>query len=166
MKKFEKKIQIEISKNQKFIEYSQLKIDYLKIITKKIEANNGGLLIIDYGYLNKKIKNTLQAVTNHKYSSVLDNFGKSDITYNLNFYLIEKTINQFGSFNSITTSQKNFLISLGILQRAEILTKNIAFTKKADIYFRIKRLIDESQMGLLFKVMFIANYKNKFKLGF
>jgi cyclopropane-fatty-acyl-phospholipid synthase len=166
MKKFEKKIQIEISKNQKFIEYSQLKIDYLKIITKKIEANNGGLLIIDYGYFDKKIKNTLQAVCNHKYSNVLDNFGKSDITYNLNFYFIEQLIKKFGSFHSIITSQKKFLTSLGILQRAEILTKNMPFTQKADIYFRIKRLIDKDAMGELFKVMFITKKDNKFKLGF
>ena len=166
MKKFEKKIKFKISNKQKFIEYSPLAINYFKIITKKIEFNNGGILIIDYGYLNKKIKNTLQAVTNHKYGNVLENFGKSDITYNLNFYLIEKIIKQFGSFNSITTTQKKFLISLGILQRAEILAKNIVFTKKADIYFRIKRLIDKNTMGDLFKVMFITSKNNKFQLGF
>jgi cyclopropane-fatty-acyl-phospholipid synthase len=58
------------------------------------------------------------------------------------------------------------LTKLGILNRAEMLSKNMVFSKKADIYFRIKRLIDESQMGNLFKVMFITNHKNKFKLGF
>ena len=52
------------------------------------------------------------------------------------------------------------------MERAEILTKNMPFNKKADIYFRIKRLIDENQMGDLFKVMFITKNKNKFKLGF
>ena len=40
------------------------------------------------------------------------------------------------------------------------------FTKKADIYFRIKRLVDENAMGNLFKVMFITNNKNKFQIGF
>ena len=166
MKKFEKKIKIKISKNQKFIEYSQLKIDYLKVITQKIKLNDGGLLIIDYGYLDKKIKNTLQAVSAHKYSDILDNFGKSDITFSLNFYFIEQLIKKFGSFHSIMTNQKKFLTSLGILQRAEMLTKNMPFTKKADIYFRIKRLIDKNTMGDLFKVMFISNKNNKFQLGF
>ena len=166
MKKFEKKIKIKISKNQKFIEYSQLKIDYLKVITQKIKLNDGGLLIIDYGYLDKKIKNTLQAVSAHKYSDILDNFGKSDITFSLNFYFIEQLIKKFGSFHSLMTNQKKFLTSLGILQRAEMLTKNMPFTKKADIYFRIKRLIDKDAMGELFKVMFITKKNNKFKLGF
>ena len=36
------------------------------------------------------MKNTLQAVSKHKYCDVLNNFGKSDITYNLSFNLIEK----------------------------------------------------------------------------
>ena len=38
--------------------------------------------------------------------------------------------------------------------------------KKADIYFRVERLIDENTMGDLFKVMLITNKNNKFKLGF
>ena len=40
------------------------------------------------------------------------------------------------------------------------------FLKKADIYYRLERLIDEKQMGNLFKFMLIKNNKNKFKLGF
>jgi cyclopropane-fatty-acyl-phospholipid synthase len=40
------------------------------------------------------------------------------------------------------------------------------FTKKADIYFRIKKLVDENAMGDLFKVMLVTNKNNKFQLGF
>ena len=64
------------------------------------------------------------------------------------------------------TTQKNFLIKLGIKSRAEIVSKNETFLKKADIFYRLKRLIDKNQMGDLFKVMLIKNKKNKFKLGF
>ena len=166
MKKFEKKIQFKISFKQKFIEYSPLTINYLKLITKKIRLNNGGILIVDYGYLNKEMKNTLQAISNHKYSSVLDGFGKSDITYNLNFYLMEQIIKKISTLNSITTSQKKFLTKLGILERAEILTKNMPFTKKVDVYFRMKRLVDDNAMGDLFKVMFVTKQNNNFQLGF
>ena len=75
-------------------------------------------------------------------------------------------IRKLGSFNSSTTIQKDFLIKLGILKRAEILTKNMPFTKKADIYFRIKRLISKNEMGELFKVMLVTNKNNNFQLGF
>ena len=166
MQKFEKKIKFKISYKQKFIEYSPLATQYLKNIIDKIKLNSGGILIIDYAYLEKEMKNTLQAVSKHKYCDVLKNFRNSDITYNLSFNLINSIINKLGSYSSRSTTQKEFLTRLGILKRAEILSKNMPFSEKADIYFRIKRLIDENQMGHLFKVMFITNHKNKFKLGF
>ena len=166
MEKFEKEIKFKISYNQKFIEYSPLATKYLKTIIKKIKLNNGGILIIDYAYLEKEMKNTLQAVSKHKYCDVLNGFRNSDITYNLSFNLINMMIKKLGSFSSISTTQQEFLTKLGILNRAERLSKNMPFSKKADIYFRVKRLIDESQMGNLFKVMLISNFKNKFKLGF
>jgi cyclopropane-fatty-acyl-phospholipid synthase len=75
-------------------------------------------------------------------------------------------LKRFGTFNSLMTTQKHFLTKLGIMERAEIISKNMQFSEKADIYFRIQRLIDEKQMGKLFKVLFITNHKNKFKLGF
>ena len=166
MEKFEKEIKFKISYNQKFIEYSPLATKYLKTIIKKIKLNNGGILIIDYAYLDKEMKNTLQAVSKHKYCNVLKSFRNSDITYNLSFSLINKIIKKLGPCLSQSTTQKKFLTKLGILDRAEILSKNMPFSQKADIYFRIKRLIDETQMGDLFKVMFITNLKNKFNLGF
>ena len=166
MRKFEKKIKFKISNKQTFIEYSPLTTKYLKTIINKIKLNNGGILIIDYAYLENQMKNTLQAVSKHKYCDVLKGFRNSDITYNLNFSLINMIIKKFGPCSSLSTTQKKFLTKLGILNRAEILSKNMPFSKKADIYFRIKRLIDENQMGHLFKVMFITNHKNKFKLGF
>ena len=38
--------------------------------------------------------------------------------------------------------------------------------KKADVYFRLKRLIDKNGMGELFKVMLITNKKTNFRIGF
>ena len=166
MLKFEKEIEFKISYNQKFIEYSPLATKYLKTIIRKIKLSNGGILIIDYAYLDREMKDTLQAVSKHKYCDVLKSFRNADITYNLSFNLINKIINKLGPCSSLSTTQKKFLSKLGILNRAEILSKNMSFNEKADIYFRVKRLIDENQMGHLFKVMFIANHKNKFKLGF
>jgi len=166
MQKFENEIKFKISYKQKFIEYCPLATKYLKTIINKIKIDNGGILIIDYAYLQKQMKNTLQAVSKHKYCDILKNFRNSDITYNLSFSLINKIIKKLGPCLSLSTTQNKFLTNLGILDRAEILSKNIPFSKKVDIYFRINRLIDKSQMGHLFKVMFITNQKNKFRLGF
>ena len=117
MKKFEKKIKYKISHKQNFIEFSEFGFDYLKNISKIIKKNTGGILIIDYGYFEKKMKNTLQAISNKKYSDVLDNFRNSDITHNINFYLFREMIKKFGGLKDITT-QKKFLIKMGIKRKS------------------------------------------------
>ena len=166
MKNFEKKINYKIGNKQNFVEYSKVGIDYLKIISKVIKKNSGGLLIIDYGYFDFKMKNTLQAISNHKYSNILKNIGNSDITHNINFNLFKRIVKKIGGLKELTATQRNFLINIGIKERAEIISKNLPFLKKADIYYRLQRLIDEKQMGNIFKVMLIKNKSNKFNLGF
>ncbi len=166
MKNFEKKIKYKISEGQNFIEYSEVGIDYLKNISQIIKKNYGALLIIDYGYIEKKMKNTLQAISNHKHTNLLNNIGNCDITHNVNFWLFKKIIQNKKELKGLITTQRNFLIKLGIEKRAEIISKKLPFSKKVDVYYRLKRLIDKKQMGDLFKVMLIKNKSNKFKLGF
>ena len=166
IKKIEKKIHFKISQNQNFIEYSELGINYLKDIFKIIKINTGGLLLVDYGYTEKKMKNTLQAISNHKFANILENIGNVDITHNISFDLFKRFTKKMGGLANNLTTQKEFLLRMGIKQRAEIISKNQNFLKKADTYYRLKRLIDEKEMGNLFKVMLIKNKKNKFKLGF
>ena len=166
IKTIEKKVNFKISKNQNFIEYSPLGLKYLMDIFKFIKKNKGGLLIIDYGYFDEKMTDTLQAIHKKKYSKILENIGKSDITYNINFYLIKKIAQNFQDLDINYTSQKKFLSILGIQQRAEIISKNKKFTEKADIFYRLKRLINEKEMGDLFKVMLIKNSSNNSQIGF
>ena len=166
IKNIEQNLKFEISKDQEIIEYSPSSFEYLKDISNLIKNNDGGLLIIDYGYLNLKMKETLQAIKNHKHSNILEDIGESDITYNINFNLFKKFVGQFDDLNFIITNQKKFLTSMGIIQRAEIISENIPFSKKSDLFYRIRRLIDEKQMGELFKVMLIKKHKNNFKTGF
>ena len=129
IKKIEQQLNFEISKNQNIIEYSPDTFKYLKNICSIVNKNDGGILIIDYGYLSSKMHETLQAVNNHKHSNVLEDIGDSDITYNINFNLFNKFIEQFSDLNSIVSNQKKFLTSMGILQRAEMVGENISFSK-------------------------------------
>ena len=166
IKNIEQDLSFEISKDQEIIEYSPSSFEYLKDISSLIKKNDGGILIIDYGYLNLKMEETLQAIKNHKYSNILENIGDSDITHNINFNLFKRFIDQFDDLNSIINNQKKFLTSMGITKRAEIISENLPFSKKSDLFYRIRRLIDEKQMGELFKVMLIKKSKNNFKTGF
>tara|TARA_Y100001958_G_C20996918_1_gene382258 strand:- start:20 stop:736 length:717 start_codon:yes stop_codon:yes gene_type:complete len=162
----EKKLKININKNQKFFEYSPLGIKYLKKIIKIIEKNDGGLLIVDYGHDNELAKNTLQAIYNKKHSNVLRNIGDSDITHSLNYNLFRKITQNSKKIAVNFTTQKKFLTKIGIEQRAEILSRNKSFKEKADIFYRLQRLINKKEMGDLFKVMLIKKINNNFNLGF
>ena len=162
----EKLIKQKIQKNQKFIEYSPLANKKLSIISKIIKKQNGGLLIIDYGYKDKNMFDTLQSVRKHKKNTFLENIFKADITHLINFDFFKKKIKNLEIDSVNLTTQREFLLKMGILERAEIISKNMTFTKKSDIYFRLKRLIDKKQMGTLFKVLFATNKKNNFNLGF
>jgi len=170
----DEKIQfLEIEKNlgekvrgyEKFIEFSPRSIEKISEISKIIKKNNGGALIIDYGYLGKKMLDTVQSVKNHKKTDILKNIYQSDITHLLNFNFYKKKFNKKLDKIKII-SQRKFLINMGILHRAEILSKNLTFHQKTDLYYRVQRLIDSQQMGELFKVMFVTNRQNNFSMGF
>tara|TARA_Y100000590_G_scaffold470131_1_gene662196 strand:+ start:3474 stop:4511 length:1038 start_codon:yes stop_codon:yes gene_type:complete len=165
IKKLEKKIGIKISNKQNFIEFSPNAYKILYEISKIINRQNGGVLIIDYGNFKEKMFDTIKCYKNHKIVNILDD-NDMDITYKINFRLIEKIIKKFKLQVKGTSNQKNFLTKLGIIERAEIISKNLTFSKKVDIYTRLKRLIDVNQMGSLFKVVFISNRKLNFRIGF
>ncbi len=169
--KKKKLIQIEeileekLNKNQNFIEVSPKSITKINKISKIIKKNNGGILIIDYGYLEKKMTDTIQSVRNHKKVDFLSNIYKSDITHLLNFnFYFKKLKKNLDKIKIIT--QGEFLTNMGIFERAEMISKNLSFSEKSDLYYRLERLVDNKQMGKLFKVLFATNKKNKFTMGF
>ncbi len=166
IKKIEKKVGYKISENQTFLEISNFLLNFFNKISIKLKKNSGGLLIIDYGYEEKKIKNTLRGFRDHKIVNILSNYKKCDITYSLSFNQIKMIAEKLKLRVSRLTTQQNFLKSLGIMQRAEMVARNLPFSKKADMYYRIEKLIGSKEMGEIFKVMLITNNNISFKMGF
>ena len=148
------------------IEYPIEALKFLKIIANKINKFGGGLLTFDYGHTRKKNKNTLQSIQKHKYFDLFFEPGHSDITSHLNFKLFREILIKQNLDVKKIISQGNFLKKIGILERANILSKKMTFKEKANMFYRLKRLMDCREMGSLFKVLF-AQKKNKiFSLGF
>lgn len=166
IKSIEKKINIKFEKNQNLIEFSFETFNIISQISKKIKNSRSALLILDYGTTQKKMKNSIQAVYKHQYVGIFDKPYLSDISYCPNFYLLKKILTKNNLYVNGITTQKEFLEKLGIVNRAEILAKDLPFSSKVNIYYRLKRLIDKKYMGNLFKVMFITKSKNSFNLGF
>ena len=149
-----------------FIEFPQLGLDELEKMTKKISKLNGGILLIDYGYFKPNNNNTLQSVMRHKKNNLFSNLGHADITSLVNFSLLNEYFIKSNLKVKKIVTQKFFLEKLGILERANNLSKKMTFKEKSNLYLRLKRLLDHNLMGKLFKVIFAYNFKKNNFLGF
>ena len=148
------------------IEYPIYAIKYLSLITKKINRYGGGLLIFDYGYTKQKNQDTLQSVGNHRYIDILSDPGNSDITSHINYEFFSKFLSKNNLHVENIISQSQFLQKLGIIKRANILSKRVNFKGKADIFYRLKKLLHDNEMGNIFKVLFAKKKGTNFSLGF
>jgi len=150
----------------KTIEYPIEAIKLLQTIARKINKFDGGILIFDYGYKIKKNQDTLQSVNKHRYVDLFSKVGHSDITSHVNFKLFQKILKKNNLNAKNIVNQNKFLKKMGILERANILSKKMTFKEKANMFFRIKRLLDPNEMGDLFKVIFAQKKNKNFSLGF
>ena len=81
-----------------------------------------------------------------------------------------KLLDEFFKTNNLKVkkivTQKFFLEKMGIIERANSLSKKMSFKEQANLYSRIRRLIDVKLMGELFKVVFAYKFKKNNFLGF
>jgi len=148
------------------IEYPLVALKFLEVIAKKINKFGGGLLTFDYGNTTKKNQNTLQSVKKHRYTDLFLVPSHSDITSHINFKLFHKILKKNNLNVKKITTQNEFLKKIGILERANILSKKMTFKEKANMFYRLKRLMEYREMGSLFKVLFAQKKDKKFSLGF
>ena len=106
------------------------------------------------------------SICDHKIVNILEHYKKCDITHSLPFDSLKKIAKKVGFNISGITTQGSFLKKLGIVERAEMVSKKMNFSDKANIYYRLEKLIGKQFMGDVFKVMLLTNNKTKFKIGF
>ena len=171
LKKASKKNVTEINKyktftQHNFFEFPKYGLMELDKIIRKINKLNGGLLLIDYGYLKKLTKSSLQSVKNHKKNKLFKNLGEADVTSLVNFTFLKDYFKIKNLKVSKIVSQGIFLKKLGIIDRANIISKKMSFKEKSELYLSLKRILDPKYMGEIFKVIFVHNTKIKNLIGF
>lgn len=143
------------------VEESTQSQDIIKFISQHIKLYGGASLIIDYGYDIKpslrtfdQYPSTLQEVIDHQYCSVLENLCKADLSSHVDFYKL-KTIARDIGINNIqgAITQRDFLISNGILLRSQLLQNKLPNNEASIISRQVDRLTSGTKMGLLFKVL-------------
>ena len=131
-------------------------MSFLENLFTKIKKIKSTCLIIDYAK-NKNFGNSLKSIKKQKITNPLKNIGNSDISTHVNFELIKKTSKKFNLICQGPTSQKKFLIRLGILHRAQALINNANFRQKKILKNGLDFLINENKMGKVFNVISISN---------
>ena len=124
------------------------------------------MLTFDYGYTIKKNQNTLQSIKKHRYINLRFEPGYSDITSHINFKLFHKILSNNNLDVKKAVNQSEFLKKIGILERANILSKKMTFKEKANMFYRLEKLLGSEKMGNLFKVIFAKKKGESFSLGF
>ena len=153
-------------RNQSFIEFPKQGLKELDLITSTIKKLNGGLLLIDYGFLKQEGVDTLQSVKNHKKNMLFQNIGSEDITSLVNFNLLKTYFKKKNLKTNNIITQEFFLKKMGIINRAQILSKKMNFKEKTELYYSLQRLLNPKQMGELFKLIFAFKLEKKFTTGF
>ncbi len=137
------------------VEISPAARDLAAAIARRLVAQGGIALIIDYGG-SEGNGDTLQALRRHRKISPLDAPGEADLTAHVDFAALAKSAAAQGARGFGPRTQRDFLIALGIEYRRDRLAAQAAASDRAALDNQVRRLIDPAEMGTLFKVMAIA----------
>ena len=124
---------------------------------RRLAAENGAALIIDYGYVGPTFGDTLQAVREHRYDDLTAHPGEADLTAHVDFTPIAAAAEKHGAAARPLVDQATFLQNLGIAERAERLVQDKDDAVKASIAAAVDRLTGPDQMGRLFKVLALSS---------
>jgi SAM-dependent MidA family methyltransferase len=125
-------------------------------VTSRIVSFGGAALVIDYGYDATRFGDTLQAVRAHHYADPLGSPGEADLTAHVDFSALAKSARSAGASVHGPMNQGDFLVSLGLLERAGRLGANADESAREALRVAVERLASPEQMGTLFKVLAIA----------
>ena len=135
------------------VEVCPAAIAIVDALARRLVADGGAVLIIDYGHAAGGVGETLQAVRRHAYADVLEAPGDTDLTAHVDFAAVARAAADVGADIHGSVAQGEFLRSLGIETRAATLAAGATEKQAADIETALKRLTDGRAMGELFKVM-------------
>ena len=125
-------------------------------IADRLNAHGGAALLIDYGADAFGARDTLQAVARHKPHPALETPGQADLCAHVDFAMLARAASQRGAAVWGPVAQGDFLIALGIPERAAALRRTATDAQHKDIDAALERLVGAKAMGSLFKVLCLA----------
>ncbi|MDK1490120.1 class I SAM-dependent methyltransferase [Sinorhizobium sp. 7-81] len=128
-------------------------------LCERLRAGGGTAIIIDYGHLATGYGDTLQAVREHRYDPPLANPGRADLTSHVDFEQLAHRAEMEGVQVNGLAYQGDFLIGLGLLERAAALGRGKDTLMQEGIRSAVERLAGSGsgKMGELFKVLAVSS---------
>ncbi len=114
-------------------------------------------LVIDYGYGEESVGNTLQAVRCHRYADPLIDPGGADLTALVDFAGLQTAALRTGLSAWGPIGQGAFLTGLGLNERLRRLIAGASPRQRDDLVSGAQRLVAPDQMGELFKVLALTS---------
>jgi len=121
-------------------------------LARRLAAQGGAALIVDYGHDRPGTGDTLQAVCGHAYADPFEAPGERDLSAHVDFHALAGAARAAGVRVFGPAAQGVWLNAMGIKLRAASLAK-AAPERAADIAAARVRLTAPEQMGRLFKAM-------------
>ena len=147
------------------IETSPAAVAVMEEIARRLKEQGGAALIIDYGHRELASGTTLQALKAHKKVDVFDHPGEADITAHVDFELLSHVAAANGVDVMGLQYQGEWLRQMGIDVRTEALQRRNPGDKDK-LQRQRDRLVEDNQMGTLFKVLGICGRRWPFGVGF
>jgi SAM-dependent MidA family methyltransferase len=127
-----------------------------EVLAARIARAGIGLLAIDYGYTQTATGDSFQAVRRHAPVDPLARPGEADLTALVNFEALARAATRGGAEVHGPVEQGDFLLQLGISERAGRLGADKDRATRAAIAADVQRLVGSDDMGSLFKVLAIT----------
>jgi len=137
-------------------------VDHLQ---KRFEAVPGRALFLDYGPETTEFGDTLQALKRHEKVGVFSAPGNTDLTARVDFAGLKALADTAGLAVDGPLAQRTFLSRLGIEVRAMSLLRSNP-DARPKLIRQLHRLLDEDEMGTLFKAICLSAPGLPAPLGF
>jgi NADH dehydrogenase [ubiquinone] 1 alpha subcomplex assembly factor 7 len=134
------------------IESAPASVAIVTALAKRLNAQGGTALIIDYGYDGPAIGETLQAVKGHHYANPFEAPGEQDLSAHVDFATLAAAAALAGAKVAGPVGQGAWLDALGITMRAAALVK-ASPARSDEITAAHRRLTQPEAMGTLFRAM-------------
>ena len=127
-------------------------------LAARLAASGGFAAIIDYGHRVPGYGDTLQAMRGHAYDDPLAHPGEADLTSHVDFAALTAAAESGGAHVLGLTCQGDFLLGLGLLERAGRLGAGKDEAAQEAIRVAVERIAGTGpgRMGELFKVLALS----------